>query len=47
METTIVHWGYIGIYRGNGKENGNPYSTLGLYTGITDKCTPFSKQRLQ
>ena len=28
METTIVYWGYI---NGNGKENGNYYSILGLY----------------
>ena len=32
METTIVYWGYIrvmlGLYRDNGKENGNNYSRL-------------------
>ena len=28
METTIVYWGYSG---NSGKENGNYYSTLGLY----------------
>ena len=31
MKTTIVFWGYsIGVYRDNGKENGNYYSILGL-----------------
>ena len=25
METTIVFWGYIGLYKGNGKENRNYY----------------------
>ena len=43
METTILYWGYIGVmekkmetiilglYWGNGKENGNYYIILGLY----------------
>ena len=34
-ETTMVYCGYIGyilgLYRDNGKENGNYYSILGLY----------------
>ena len=33
METTIIYKGYIGVmlglYRGNGKENGNYYGLLG------------------
>ena len=31
METTVVYWGYMGLYGDNGKENGNYYSILGLY----------------
>ena len=38
METTTVCWGYImGIYRDNGKENGNDYSTL--RTVLSDSLT--------
>ena len=25
METTTVYWGYLGLFRDNGKENGNYY----------------------
>ena len=25
METTVVNWCYLGLYRDNGKENGNCY----------------------
>ena len=33
MVTSIAYWGYIGMSRDNGKENGNYNSMLGLYYG--------------
>ena len=31
MKFTIVYWGYMGLYRGNGKEMETTYSILGFY----------------
>ena len=30
-----IIWGFIGIYRDNGKENGNYYSTIGYILGLS------------
>ena len=33
METTYYNRGFIGLYKDNGKENGNYYTTIGFNRG--------------